>query len=81
LGRIWGELPTKTDKSIVFNPSTAFFYLFYRNLSEKKARFSGLFCFSFRIKKDNFKNYLGRVWGKNIFEQTKKPPAIASGRV
>nr|DAS42445.1 MAG TPA: hypothetical protein [Caudoviricetes sp.] len=67
MGRIWGKIPTKPDKSIVFNPSTAFFILFYRNLSEKKARFYGLFCFSFRIKKDNFKNYLGRVWGEGIF--------------
>nr|DAK40645.1 MAG TPA: Protein of unknown function (DUF1643) [Caudoviricetes sp.] len=25
MGRIWGETPTKPDKSIAFNPSTAFF--------------------------------------------------------
>nr|DAT82998.1 MAG TPA: hypothetical protein [Caudoviricetes sp.] len=72
MGRIWGEVPTKPDKSIAFNPSTAFFILFYRNLSEKKARFYGLFCFYLRIKKDNFKKLLGRIWGEGAFQSKQK---------
>nr|DAT73820.1 MAG TPA: hypothetical protein [Caudoviricetes sp.] len=32
--------------------------------STHKARFYGLFCFYLRIKKDNFKKLLGRVWGE-----------------
>ena len=50
-----------------YNPYTAFFILFYSNLSEKKVRIYGLFWFFFRIKKDNFKNLLGRVWGGGVF--------------
>jgi len=52
---------------MVFNPSTAFQYRIYRNLSRQKARKIGLFYFYFMIKKDNFKKLLGRVWGEDIF--------------
>ena len=44
-----------------------FLIAIYRNLSEKKARLYGLFYFYFWIKKDNFKNLLGRGWGEVVF--------------
>nr|DAK21694.1 MAG TPA: hypothetical protein [Caudoviricetes sp.]DAX31899.1 MAG TPA: hypothetical protein [Caudoviricetes sp.] len=58
---------------MVFNPSTAFQYRIYRNLSRQKARKIGLFYFYFMIKKDNFKKLLGRVWGEDIFIFNKTP--------
>ncbi|MFS9215975.1 hypothetical protein [Streptococcus infantis] len=45
----------------------------------KKVRIYGLFWFFFRIKKDNFKNLLGQVWGGGCFLSKQKRLVAASG--